>query len=105
MWALQLKFYLIGKHLGSIPCKIFVTIFIMDKERTQTNESNDKKVVDDVQSWDDIERLYASRKDRRWVASIKDEVDALIWRFEDYLKKSKERLITTASNNTDSHKD
>ena len=41
----------------------------------------------------DINRLYVSRK---VVASIEDFVDALIQRIEDYIEKSKERLITAA---------
>ena len=50
----------------------------------------------------DIYRLYVSRKERgRIFASIKDSVDASIWRLEVYIKKGKERLIITTRNNTD----
>ena len=51
---------------------------------------------------DDIERLYVSRKEggRRY-ASIQDSVDVSIRELDDYIKKSKERLIKTTSNSTD----
>ena len=45
---------------------------------------------------DDIERVYASRKGRRLI-SIEDCIDVSIQAFEEYIKKSKERLITTAT--------
>ena len=49
----------------------------------------------------DIDRLYVSRKEGRRIASIEDCVDAAIQGFADYIKKSKERLITAVSNNCD----
>ena len=51
---------------------------------------------------DDIDRLYASRKEgKRGLASIEDSVDASIRRLDDCIKKSKERLITAVNNITD----
>ena len=50
---------------------------------------------------DDIDRLYVSRKEGgRGLASIQDNVDTSIRRFEDNIKMSKERLITAIRNNT-----
>ncbi len=47
---------------------------------------------------DDVDRLYASRKEGgRGFASI----DALIQRLEDYIEKRRGRLITATKNNTD----
>ena len=44
---------------------------------------------------DDIDRLYLSRKEGgRELARNEDGVDASIWGLEDWIKKSKERLIT-----------
>ena len=49
----------------------------------------------------DIDRLYVSRKEGgRGRTSIEDSIDVSIIRLEDYLKKSKERLITTTRNNS-----
>ena len=46
---------------------------------------------------DDIERVYVSRKEGgRGHASIEESVDTSIGGVEDYIKKSKERLITVA---------
>ena len=36
------------KHLGHSPCKILRTILILDKGRTQTNGSKDKKTNDNA---------------------------------------------------------
>ena len=44
--------------------------------------------------WDDIDRLYVSRKEGRRLASIEDSVDTSKRRLEDDIKKSKEKLIT-----------
>ena len=58
-----------------------------------------------LQPKDDIDRLYVSRKEGgRGLASIKDSVDALIRELEDYIKKSKGRLIRVAKNSTDNMK-
>ena len=45
--------------------------------------------------------LYVSRKEGRVTSSIEDRVGESIGRSEHYIKKSKERLITAASNSTD----
>ena len=45
---------------------------------------------------------YAKKK-RGALASISGSVDASIQRQEDYIKKSRGRLITIARNNTDKH--
>ena len=51
---------------------------------------------------DDVDRLYASRKDGgRGLASIEDNVDALIQRFEDYIAKREGGLFTAVRSNTD----
>ena len=50
----------------------------------------------------DINRLYISRKEGgRWFASIEDCMDASKWGIKDYIKKSKEKWITVASNTID----
>ena len=49
-----------------------------------------------------IDRLWVSRKEGgRGLTNIEDRVDASIQRLEDYIKKSKEKLITTTSNSSD----
>ena len=48
----------------------------------------------------EIGRLYVSRKGGRRLANIEGSVDTSIRRLEDNIKKSKERLITAARNNT-----
>ena len=56
----------------------------------------------DLDVRDDIDRLYVSRKEGgRWLASIEDNIDALIQWLEDYIEKCGGRLITTTRNNTD----
>ena len=47
--ALQQKSHQRGKHLGSPPCKILVTILKMDERGTQTNGPENKKIDDDTQ--------------------------------------------------------
>ena len=52
---------------------------------------------------DEMDRLYVSREEeRRGLANIEDSVDASVWGREDYIKKTKERLITVPSNSIDS---
>ena len=54
---------------------------------------------------DDIDRLYLSRKEEgRGSDSIEDSVDALIRRLEDYIEKSRKRLITATRKNTNNTK-
>ena len=54
-----------------------------------------------LHSRDDIARLYMSRKEwARGLANIENKVDTSIRRLEDYIKKSKERLITATRNDT-----
>ena len=51
---------------------------------------------------DDIDRLFVSRKEGgRGLTSIKDCIDASIQGLKDYIKKSKERLITVATSSID----
>ena len=51
---------------------------------------------------DDVDRLYTSRKEGgRGLASIEDNVDASIWRLEDYIVKHEGGLITAIRNDTD----
>ena len=50
---------------------------------------------------DDIHKLYALRKvGGRRLVSIEDNVDALIRRHENYIKKLSGKLITATRNNT-----
>ena len=54
---------------------------------------------------DDVDGLYALRKEgERGLTSIKDSVDALIQRLEDYIEKHKGGLITASRNDTDNTK-
>ena len=46
---------------------------------------------------EDIDSLYVSRGGR-WLTNIEDCVDASIQGHKNYIKKKKERLITTANN-------
>ena len=50
--------------------------------------------------WEDIDRLYVSRKGGRGLTSIEDSIDASI-RLEDNIQKRGGRLITATRNNTD----
>ena len=50
----------------------------------------------------DVDRLYVSRKEGgSGLASIKESIDASIQRFEDYIEKHEQGLITAIRNNTD----
>ena len=49
-----------------------------------------------LRSKDDVEKLYMS-KEESGLACIEDCADAAIQILEDYIKKSKERLITAAN--------
>ena len=73
----------------------------MDKEWTQTYGPEEKK-VDDKCTMLYTDRLYVSRKEGgRGFSSMKDSVDVSIQGLKDYIKKSKEGLITAASNSND----
>ena len=51
---------------------------------------------------DDVDRLYASRKDGgRWLASIDDSVDVSKQQLEDYIEKHERGLITAIRNDPD----
>ena len=55
-----------------------------------------------LQVRDNFDRLYVSRKEgRRGLNSIEDSVDGWTRRLENYIKKSKKRLITATRNNID----
>ena len=85
-------------NIWSVPTsEIYWTILKMDKKETQINRANDKKIDDYVQGlaperW---HRLCVKKKGRRELTSIEDT--SIQW-LKDYIKKSKERLITAASN-------
>ena len=66
----------------------------MDKGRTQTNKSKDKKFDNDAQGitperW---HRQYVPRKEGRELASIEDCIVSSIQGLKENIKKSKERL-------------
>ena len=51
---------------------------------------------------DGVDRLYVSRKEGgRGLTSIEDNVDASIWRLEDYIEKHEGGLIIAIRNNHD----
>ena len=55
---------------------------------------------------DDVDRLYVSRKEGgRGLASIEDNVDASIQRFEDYIEKYEGGLITAIRNDSENTND
>ena len=59
------------------------------------------KMHDALHPRDDINRLYVSRKEgRRGLASIRDCIDTSMQGLENNIKKSRERLITAASNSS-----
>ena len=75
----------------------------MNYKGAQINGPKDKKVGKlmtmhkALHLRDDVDRLYVSRKESgKWLSRIEDCVDAST--LEDYIKKSKKRLITTVSN-------
>ena len=90
------KSYQRNKHM-SITWKIFRTLLKMNKERTQTNEPEDKKADDNAKgltSKKDIDRLCVSRKEGgRGLVSIEDCVDASTWSLKDYIEKNKQRPV------------
>ena len=52
--------------------------------------------------WDDIDRLYVSRKERRrGLASIEDNVDTSLQWLGDYIEKHEGGLITGTRNDTE----
>ena len=51
--------------------------------------------------WDDLDRLYVSRKEGRRLASLEDSIDASIQGLEDYIEKHDGGLITAIRNETD----
>ena len=73
----------------------------MNKRGTQTNGPENKEVDEYAQGlmsnrW---QREYVSRKEKeRGLASIEDCIDSWTQWFENYIKKSKERLIIAAKN-------
>ena len=84
-------------------CKTLRTILEVDKGRIQTNRPEDKKVLtihEGLHSRDDTDRFYVSRKEEgRGLVSIEDCIDTSIRRFKNYIKKNKERLITSPRKN------
>ena len=93
--TLQLESHQRVKHLGYQSCKIDGTILKMDQGKLQTNGPENKimTIHKILHPRDDINRLYVSRNEgKKELASIKKSVDTSIWRFEDNMKKNKERL-------------
>ena len=89
-----------------------------DEERCYRSNSNKKlpanvgvkiskrsKIIKVLHPRDDINRLYEPRKEwRKGLASIGYSVDASIQGLENYIKMSKERLITVTRSSTDNIK-
>ena len=105
---LQQKFYHRNKHQGSPFCKINEAILTLNKRKTQTNRSDDKKVNmihKALYLRDNIDRVYVSRKEvGRRLVSIEDSMDASIQELEGDMKKCKEKLIITVNNSIDNVK-
>ena len=89
----------IRKEYLSLPCKILGNILKMDKEGTQINGPEDKKINDDAQKF---RQTISTKEGGRGLASIEDNVDASIKGLEDYMKKNKKKRLTAATNQ---HKD
>ena len=73
----------------------------MGEGRTLTIQPENKKTNDDAQvlrSRDDMDRRYVSKKTEE--EDLFDSVDTSIRGLEDYIRKSKEILITVARNCT-----
>ena len=92
--------------MGSPPCKILKTILKKDPGGTQTNGPKSKK-IDNFTQGITSERLYrqivcAKKKNggKSRLASFEYCVNASIQGLDDYIKKSKNRLITAANNNS-----
>ena len=86
-------------------CKIVGTILERDACRTSTNGTENKRVDDDVlgfipERWPRQTIGVKKRKGRR-TTIIEDSGNASIWGLDDYIKKSKDRLITVAGNSSD----
>ena len=91
------------KHSDSTPCKILWNILKMDKWRSRTNVPKGKDIDDDIRGLS-FERWYTDN-----ICQEKEEEEDLqalrivsIQRLDEYKRKSKERLITEASNNNGS---
>ena len=72
----------------------------MDKEETQQIDQGTRKLTTMNKALhlrDDLSRLYVSRKEGRGLISIEDCEDKSTQELVDYIKKSKERLITEAN--------
>ena len=69
----------------------------MDEGRTSANGPQDKKIITMYKAFhlrDDIDRLHVLRKlGGRSLVRMEEKMDASIWRREDYIKKSRKRLI------------
>ena len=60
------------------------------------------KIHEALRSRDDVDRLYASRKEGgRGLASIEDSVDASIQRLDDYIQKHDGGLVMATRSNTE----
>ena len=89
------------KHLSCPLRKILGTIFKVDERRTSTNGVENKKTHNVLHIWNNIDGLYESKKEGgRGPANIEDNVDIPKRRFEDYIKKRKEKQVTAIRNNT-----
>ena len=93
--VLQQESHQRNQQRGSQPYKILRNFLIMDKGGNPEKKENDVEGLA-LGRW---HRLYMLRKEGgREPATIKNFVDASIEGFEEYIKNSSEKLITTASN-------
>ena len=85
--ALQQRFHQRTKNLGFIPYKMIGTIFKVDRRRTSTNEPKNKKTNNDAST----DYMCQEKKEEENSSALKIAMRGL----KDFIKKSKERLITT----------
>ena len=96
-----------GKGLSNIKDSVDVSIqwlLQVDQRRTQKINQNTRKlrtIHKALHPRDDVDRLYVLRKGKKWHARIEDSVDASIQRFEEYIHKRRQRLITATRNKTE----
>ena len=87
--TIKLKSHQKDKHLGCPTLVKYSGLFL-------------KWTKEELQLMDQRTRIYQEK--RSGLASIEDSVDTLIRRLEDYIKKSKERLITATKSNKNNKK-
>ena len=80
-------------HIAFISSEIFLLSPVLLNGKSGTRKLMTMKKA--LHPRDDLEKIYVSRNERgRGLADIEDCVDASIRQLEDYIEKSKERLIT-----------